>query len=104
VAIEPFWCVLVGVPAGAVVDDVTDVAYWRERAVLAEGRLAVAEERLAGAEARVSELSEQVAVLSRTSRPGHPGEPRPGSEPTAPTSVVPRNPGFRILGVMKNSS
>jgi hypothetical protein len=41
------------------------VAYWRERAVLAEGRLAVAEERLAGAEARVSELSEQVAILSR---------------------------------------
>jgi hypothetical protein len=48
-----------------VVDDLTDVAYWRERAVLAEGRLAVAEERLAGAEARISELSEQVAVLSR---------------------------------------
>jgi len=48
-----------------VVDDVTDVAYWRERAVLAEGRLAVAEERLASAEARVLELAEQVAVLSR---------------------------------------
>ena len=51
--------------AGAVVDDVTEVASWRERAVLAEGRLAVAEERLERAEARVVELAEQVAVLSR---------------------------------------
>jgi transposase len=40
-----------GVPAAALIDDTDDVAYWRERA-----------ER---AEARISELSEQVAVLSR---------------------------------------
>jgi transposase len=41
-----------------VIDDATEVAYWRERAVGAE-------DRLAGAEARISELSEQVAVLGR---------------------------------------
>ena len=47
------------------IDDATEVAYWRERAIRAESRLAAAEERLAGAEARILELSEQVAVLSR---------------------------------------
>ncbi len=44
--------------AGAVIDDATEVAYWR-------GRAEQAEERLAVAEARISELAEQVAVLSR---------------------------------------
>ena len=66
--------------AGAVIGDATEVAYWRERATLAEGRLAVAEERLAGAEARVLELAEQVAVLSRmlfgqSSEKAGPGKP-----------------------------
>lgn len=51
--------------AAPVIDDVTDVAYWREHAELAEARLGEAEERLVAAEARISELAEQVAVLSR---------------------------------------
>jgi transposase len=46
-------------------DDVTDVAYWRGRAELAEARCGEAEGRLVAAEARILELSEQVAVLSR---------------------------------------
>jgi len=46
------------VVAGAVIDDATEVAYWR-------GRAERAEERLAVAEARISELAGQVAVLSR---------------------------------------
>jgi transposase len=55
-----------------VVDAVAEVAYWRERAERAETRLAEVEaglaeagERFVAAETRMSELSEQVAVLSR---------------------------------------
>ena len=40
------------------IDDIDDVAHWRERAERAEGRISEAE-------ARILELSEQVAVLSR---------------------------------------
>ena len=35
--------------------------------------------------------------LCRTSRAGHPGEPRPAKQPAHPGSAVPHNPGFRIL-------
>jgi transposase len=48
-----------------VIDDVADVAYWRERAERAEARLVETEERLAETDQRTLELSEQVAVLSR---------------------------------------
>jgi transposase len=60
------------VSASLVVDAVAEVAYWRGRAERAETRLAGVEvdlaeagERFVAAEARISELSEQVAVLSR---------------------------------------
>jgi len=60
------------VSSSLVVDAVAEVAYWRERAERAETRLAEVEaglaeagERFVAAETRMSELSEQVAVLSR---------------------------------------
>jgi transposase len=64
------------VSAETVIDGASEVVYWRGRAV-------VAEERLARAEARISELSEQIAVLSRMlfgrssekTRPGGAGDP-----------------------------
>jgi transposase len=48
-----------------VIEDATEVAYWRERAVRAEADKAVVVERLARAETRIGQLAEQVAVLSR---------------------------------------
>jgi transposase len=66
------WWFDLWVGSEALVDDVTDVTSWRERAEraearaeLAEGRAERAEGRAERAEARVEELAEQVAVLSR---------------------------------------
>jgi transposase len=79
--------------AGTVIDDVTEVAYWRERAALAE-------ERLAAAEARISELAEQVAVLSRMlfgrssekSGPGGPGDDGPADPSRGRAGTGPGGP------------
>jgi transposase len=68
-----------------VIDDATQMAYWRERAEQAE-------ERLAGAEARICELVEQVAVLSRMlfgqsterTRHGGAGDPAGDESPGEP--------------------
>lgn len=70
-----------------VVDVVGEVGYWRGRAERAETRLVEVEadlaevgERLVAAETRMSELSEQVAVLSRMlfGRSSEKGSPHPG--------------------------
>src|SRR5438046_8527130 len=63
-------------PGAPLIDDITDVGYWRGRAERAEARLVECE-------ARVAELSEQVAVLSRMLFGRSSEKSRPGVDPDA---------------------
>ncbi|WP_322779150.1 IS66 family transposase, partial [Frankia sp. Cas4] len=72
-------------PATPVLDDVADVAYWRERAERAEAQLTDTQSRLTETSQRTTELAEQVAVLRRIlfGRSSEKTRPAPDRQETA---------------------